>query len=160
MNSPQLKILNLYKNIYRTRMRVCISNIFQWLLMAFVNSFRISQLYISYTLILVSYIQNNFLGCIVSCYTALVNNCTTIHLYSQSCQSITSVSMWNTFSHLFYDTFHNLWFGPKNNLWNVCKISSIMFYSTLTSFFHTLIRRPCTLYIVQLLELLFAELTN
>jgi hypothetical protein len=54
-------------------MYVGVSNILQPLLMPFVNSFRISQLYTSYTLVVVFCIKSNLHGCIVSCYTASVN---------------------------------------------------------------------------------------
>lgn len=136
-------------------MYVGISNILHPLLMAFVNSFRISQLCTSYTLVVVYCTKNNLHDCIVSFYTAYVHilyNCTLMF-------AIVSNSYFNLYVKYVFAvvmTCFTLWLGPEN----VRKFSSIMFYSTLISFCHTLIRRPCTFYIVQLVQSLVAVLTK
>jgi hypothetical protein len=136
-------------------MYVGISNILHPLLMAFVNSFRISQLYTSYTLVVVFCTKNNLHDCIVMLYSVCIY---TVQLYidiyysvKQLLQSICEICFCSCVMTCF-----TLWLGPGN----VRKFSSIIFYSTLTSFCHTLIRRPCTLYIVQLVQSLLAVLTK
>jgi hypothetical protein len=114
MNSPQLKILQLHKDIHKTFIRLAHALIYHTACQLFVRSFKTTQLYASYTLVLVFCISNNFQICIMSRYTASTNWLYCIYIYNGGKQLLQL--LWNTFLHMHYGMFHVLWLGSRNKL--------------------------------------------
>ena len=95
--------------------------------MAYVKSFKSTQVYTSYMLVLEICISNNFQVCIMSCYTASKNRLYCIYIYNGGKQLFQL--LWNMFLHIHYRMFHVLWHGSSNKLWNVTKFYSILFHT-------------------------------